>query len=391
MNTSDKFVWKPLGEVCEKPEYGYTTSATFNGKGPHFLRTTDISKGEINWKTVPFCAVLPNDEEKYKLKDGDLLISRAGSVGASVVIKKPPRAVFASYIIRFRPKDELDSSYAGFFLRSNIFFRQLGGKTSGTTLPGINATNLSNVKIPVPPLPTQRKIASILDRCESARAKRKEANRLTDEFLKSVFLDMFGDPVRNSKGWDAEKIKNVCSAESGGTPSTTQKEYWENGDIPWLGSTCCKDDFVRETTAYITKEGLENSSAKVFKKKTVLVALVGATIGKTGFLTFDSTTNQNIVGLYPLKRSRIVPEYLFFTVQFLYPRFLALSRSGFKMANLTFVRNLDIPLPPLNLQQKFAGIVQKTEKLKEKQRESEKELNNLFNSLMQKAFRGELS
>ena len=155
------WVWKKLGDVCEKSEYGYTTSAKSDGEGPLFLRTTDISNGKIHWDTVPFCAEPPLDEERYRLKDGDILIARAGSVGAAVVIKNPPRSVFASYLIRFRPREELNPLYAGFFLKSNLYWSQLGNKMAGSTLPGVNATNLSKVRIPLPPsLPRRKSLPS---------------------------------------------------------------------------------------------------------------------------------------------------------------------------------------------------------------------------------------
>ena len=81
-------------------------------------------------------------------------------------------------------------------------------------------------------------------------------------------------------------LNDLCHVQSGGTPSRSKKEYWDNGTIPWLGSTVCKNGIVKKAEEHITEEGLNNSSAKVFEKDTVLIALVGATIGKTAFLSF---------------------------------------------------------------------------------------------------------
>jgi len=337
------------------------------------LRSTNIREGKLVLDDVAYRKIDSKEVQKYLLEDGDIIVTKSSGsaqlIGKCCIFTKKDnkKYLFSNFTQRLRVNKTMIDPYFLFYYLTSPLGKAVLSRINNTTsgLRNLNMRDYSQQAIPAPPLPIQRNIISVLDKCESARAKRKEANRLTDEFIKSVFLDMFGDPVRNNKDWYIDKIENICSAESGGTPSTNQKEYWEDGNIPWLSSTCCRDDFVRGATAYITKEGLENSSAKIFKKKTVLVALVGATIGKTGFLTFDSTTNQNIVGLYPRKGSNIVPEYLFFAMQFLYPRFLALSRSGFKMANLTFVRNLIMPF--------------------------EEELNNLFNSLMQKAFKGELS
>ena len=98
---------------------------------------------------------------------------------------------------------------------------------------------------------------------------------------------------------------------------------------------------------------MKNSSAKVFLKGTTLIALVGATIGKTGFLTFECATNQNIAGLYPKDKNKIDNLYLFYICQTLFNKFYAIGEGKFRMANLSFVKNLDIPLPSLEEQKKL--------------------------------------
>lgn len=242
------------------------------------------------------------------------------------------------------------------------------------------------LKIPLPPLPTQKKIVSILEMVEQAKEIRKEADELTKDFLKAVFMEMFGD----RKKFETKKLSEICLVESGGTPSRIEKGYWDGGAIPWLGSTVCKDGRVNESEQFITEVGLKNSSARMFKKGTILVALVGATIGKTAYLNFEASTNQNIAGIYPKQNVNLNSEYLFYAVQLLYPKFIALSSDTFKMANLIFVRGLEIPFPPIELQNKFASIVKEVEAMKEKQKHSKEQIDKLFNALMQKAFWGEL-
>jgi len=109
------WVWTKLGDICFGPQYGWTTSATTKGT-LHLLRTTDITSGNIDWNSVPFCEKEPTEKEKYLLKDGDIVISRAGSVGCSYLIKNPKNAVFASYLIRFKPL--IDKQYLAYFLKS---------------------------------------------------------------------------------------------------------------------------------------------------------------------------------------------------------------------------------------------------------------------------------
>lgn len=157
--------------------------------------------------------------------------------------------------------------------------------------------------------------------------------------------------------WEVVRLGDVCEIQSGGTPSRNVKKYWENGTIKWLGSSVCKNqNRIDEITDYITEEGLKNSSAKIFSKGTTLIALVGATIGKVAYLPFEASTNQNIAGLQPNKQVAN-DKFIFYSSLMLYRHFETLSSDKFKMANLSFVRNLQIPLPPLAEQEKIAEIL----------------------------------
>ena len=125
------------------------------------VRTTDISSGVIDWQSVPYCDVAPSDVEKYILDDGDILISRAGSVGKSFLIRKPRRSVFASYLIKFRPL--IDERYINFFLQTQMYWNQISESTSGIAIPNVNANKLRRVKLPVAPITEQARIADKID------------------------------------------------------------------------------------------------------------------------------------------------------------------------------------------------------------------------------------
>lgn len=154
------WTWKTLGDVCLQPQYGWTTSAATTG-GLHLLRTTDISSGHIDWNTVPYCTEEPSDKEKYRLHDGDIVISRAGSVGFSHLIKNPKPAVFASYLIRFRPK--ANERFVAFFLQSPYYWQAISEKSIGIAIPNVNATKLKQIPIPIPPLPEQERIVARIE------------------------------------------------------------------------------------------------------------------------------------------------------------------------------------------------------------------------------------
>jgi type I restriction-modification system DNA methylase subunit len=172
-------------------------------------------------------------------------------------------------------------------------------------------------------------------------------------FTKQISLAPKRNTIVQSK-WDLVKIESYCSVNSGGTPSRNTNEYWEKGTIPWLKSEVCKGGFViEENLEYITELGLKKSNAKYFEKGTTLIALVGATKGKVGLLTFKATTNQNVAGIYSNDEKKLLNTYLFYSLLNMY-EVLVSGLSQYDMLNLTHIKNIKIPLPPLDIQKKIA-------------------------------------
>jgi len=150
-------------DVCEKPEYGYTVSTTEKPIGPKFLRISDIQDGKVNWEKVPFCHCPNSIKEKYILKPGDILFARTGATTEkSYIIKKCPEAIFASYLVRVVTKGIINSNFLYLVFNSFIYWRQIKEQIGGSTQGGVNASSLSSIKIPLPPLSEQIKIAEIL-------------------------------------------------------------------------------------------------------------------------------------------------------------------------------------------------------------------------------------
>jgi len=156
--------------------------------------------------------------------------------------------------------------------------------------------------------------------------------------------------------WKISKLGDVAEIMSGGTPAKSKKEYWENGKIPWIKSGQCNDSLIQTADGYITELGLKHSSARLLNPGTVLVAMVGyRTAGRTGLLTSQACTNQNVAALIAKDSHSLLQKYLFYELQTKYPEFN--KNTGFFITNLSFVRNLDILIPPYAEQEKIAEIL----------------------------------
>ena len=277
------------------------------------------------------------------------------------------------------PKDGYLLNYVAYALNSI----NLPSFAAGAAIPHIYFKNYGETEIRVAPLIEQEKIVAELDCLSGVIEKKKQQLKELDALAQSIFYEMFGDPIENDMGWEVKTYGCEFPISSGGTPDTKNNLYWDNGDISWIGSNLCHDEIIYKNDGkYITKEGFDNSSAKEYQYGFVLVALVGATIGKTALLRFNTTTNQNVAGINVPANKNFVPEFIFYHLQKLYELFMGIGNGKFKMANLRFIRELPLIVPPLALQQDFASKIEAIEKQKELIRSSIQETETLFNSRM---------
>lgn len=187
------------------------------------------------------------------------------------------------------------------------------------------------------------------------------------------------------KDWKVVKLGDVAETKSGGTPSRKKADYF-TGNIPWVKSGELNDNVIYSTEEKITKEALSNSSARIFPKGTLLMAMYGATVGKTAILGMDASTNQAVCAIFPKNKS-FLSEFMKYHLAFIRPKLLS-ERFGGAQPNIsqTIVRNTKIVLPPIPEQKKigkFLGIIQKAVEQQDKIIEAVK---NLKKSLMQKLF-----
>ena len=175
------------------------------------------------------------------------------------------------------------------------------------------------------------------------------------------------------------KLKEICNISAGGTPSRSNINYWNNGDIPWCKIGDFSGKYINEVKENITEEGLKNSSAKIFKKGTILYTIF-ATVGEVAILEIESATNQAIAGI-EIKNSEVNLEYLYYYLKSL--KFIMLKKSrgvAQNNINLGILKNIEIKIPDKVEQINIAKILDNIEKIIDKKKKQLKELNAIIKS-----------
>lgn len=314
-----------------------------------------------------------------------IIVGRKGSVGKVIWAPDGGWIIDTAYYLTLNESEQLDWRYLYYALS----VARLEKKTITTSIPGLNRDDFYDTEIPLPPLDEQKRIAAILDKADAIRQKRKQAIDLADEFLRSVFLDMFGDPVTNPKGWEVGKFGNVGSLDRGKSkhrPRNDPKLLGGSHPLIQTGDVANSKGYLRSYTSTYSDFGLAQS--KKWPAGTLCIT-IAANIAKTGILTFDACFPDSVVGFTPY--SKTTTEYVQTWISFL-QKILETNapESAQKNINLTILRDLDIPIPPISEQKKFTMIVEKVNSVLNRARDSNNSKEQLFNSLSQKAFAGQL-
>ena len=298
------------------------------------------------------------------------------------------------YVIQAK-SNNIYAKYVYFYLKSHIEVLEEGFKGAG--LKNISKKYISNIKIPLPnSIDNQIKIANLLIQVEALIAKREEIIKLLDELLKSTFLDMFGDPVLNTKGWEKVSLSELTTKiGSGSTPKGGKEVYLDSGYY-FIRSQNIRMNKIKYETMYCIDETIHNKMKNTWVKNgDVLLNITGASIGRVAYFEGKSNSanvNQHVSILRPKKD---VINYIFLSHCISQENFqkeiMRKNVGGTREAfNFTQIKKFKIILPPKPLQDKFATIVQQVEESKKRYQESLNELHQLFGSLSQRAFKGEL-
>jgi type I restriction enzyme S subunit len=289
------------------------------------------------------------------------------------------------------PGPDVDSTYLYYCMKK--YADRIAALGSGATFKEVSKEKVSNFPIPLPPLKEQKRIATILDKTDAIRRKRRQAIQLADEFLRSVFLDMFGDPVLNPMWYNSAPLGDLVEIVSGGTPSRTEKKFW-NGTFPWVSPKDMKSITIFNSIEKISENVFSETSLKRIPKKSILIVIRGMILAHTIPIAITEekvAINQDIKALKV--RNSLLPEFLLWSLlvqhNFILSK-VSTAAHGTKRLDTADLQQIKIPLPNIELQSKFIEITEKFSKVNAQASFSLKKAENLFHSLVQKAFRGEL-
>ena len=291
-------------------------------------------------------------------------------------------------------KENLVLGYLMYYLNYADLSLYINGATRGK----LTKTSLNTIKIPLPPIDQQKKIAAILDTADAYRQKTKALIDKYDELTQSLFLDMFGDPVTNPKGWERDEMINLTTKiGSGSTPRGGKEAYQEEG-ISLIRSLNVYDNkFKYKNLAHINDKQAEKLKHVTVQEEDVLFNITGASICRSTVVPMDvlpARVNQHVSILRPDHRflNSLFLNHLLISENVKNTLLGVGSGGGAVMQAITKkqLTDLEIIRPPVELQNQFGKRIQAIEAQKAQAQASLEEADNLFNSLLQKAFKGEL-
>jgi len=364
MDTSEIVSFVPMADVSEI--YGKITNQTNRPLG-------DVSKG-----FTPF-------------QDKDVLVAKItpcfenGKIAHARIKNRWGFGSTEFHVLRPNPTKLVDR-YLFYFVRQKRIRiegeRRMTGSAGQRRVP---KAFIENLQIPFLPLAEQRRIAAILDVADALREKRRQIIAKLDELLPSVFLDMFGDPVTNSKGWEVDEIRNIGNVVTGSTPPSKLENMF-GGDIPFVTPGDLEND-EEETKRHVTPEGASRS--RLVRKGSALICCIGATIGKMDIAYSDSAFNQQINAIE--WGSRIDDLFGIQILRFFKKKIAAWGTSTtLPILKKSSFERIKVPVPPIEIQGQLAQRIAWIQRIKENYRQQREKFETLFASLQQRAFKGEL-
>ncbi len=381
-----------IGSVA-KVFNGYAfKSSDYSSDGFQVIRITNVQNGYISNSNPKFIKLDKEELKRFVLADGDILISLTGNVGrVGRIGKENLPAVLNQRVGKFviRSK-EIFPDYLFHILKSNVVETALIENAKGIAQKNIGSSDIEKIEIPLPPLEDQKRIVKILDAADALRQKRKQAITLLDDYLKSVFLEMFGASINDQSTYSEIKKITTFIDYRGKTPEKS------SSGIPLITAKHVKKGFfLFEPEEYVSEEKYNQAMTRGFPRANdVLFTTEGATLGNVCRIPYHMDkfgVGQRLITLQC--KPDLTSEYLHFILLHekirleIFKQATGSAAQGIRSAMFSKIK---IPVPHKKLQEKFSTIVRSSESLKQKMLCQSQELETQFQALMQKAFNSEL-
>ena len=374
--------------------------------------------GDTNFthQNLPFVSEADTKRlSKYILIEGDIVFSRVGSIDRNVYVDKNHEGwMFSGRCIRVRAdKNKVNPRYLSYYFKQNSFKKMMMNLAVGATMPSLNTKIMNSIELDLLPRENQDKIANILSAIDDKIQINNQINQELETMAKTLydywfvqfdFPDQNGKPYKSSggkmiynpelkreipEGWGVAKVEDIAQTGSGGTPKSTNVSYYSNGEIPWINSGELEQTVITSTSNFITEEGLNNSSAKLFPSGTILVAMYGATAGKVSFLTFEASTNQAICAI--MLTDIRMRYYLKNVIEDLYQYLVKLS-TGSARDNLSqdMIKNIKVVIPSNDILDRFYDFSNNIIKEITKKQQENEQLTQLRDWLLPMLMNGQV-
>lgn len=377
-----------LGEISSDISYGYTASATSEPTGVKLLRITDIQNNTVSWPNVPNCKIEPEKVGKYRLKPSDLVFARTGAtVGKSYLLKgEIPESVYASYLIRVRCLEGVSIEFLANYFQSPYYWRQITDFSAGIGQPNVNGTKLKNLSVPVPPLAEQKVIADKLDtllaQVENTKARLERIPQILKRFRQSVLAAAVSGRLIDAQPESIAKLEELVDIENGARkPVSATIRKTIQGTIPYYGATGIVDylnDYTHEGRYLLVGEDGANLLSK---SKDLAFIVEGKMWVNNHAHVLKERPGVNLDFVKIAINSLDLTPWITGSAQ---PKLTKKSLCGLPITNFTLDEQTEIVR---RVDQLFAHA----DRIEQQVNNALARVNNLTQSILAKAFRGELT
>lgn len=392
-----------LGDIFDITSSKRVHEKDWRSEGIPFYRAREVAvlsrEGRVDNELFIDESMYEEFKHKYGIpQEGDLLVTAVGTLGKIYAVKAHDRFYFKdASVIWLRKKSEVDTSYVWHALNS-VEVQRFIQNSSGATVGAYTISRANETEIPLPPLEEQKRIAAILDKADAIRRKRQQAIKLADDFLRSVFLEMFGDPVTNPKGWEVKPLISLCTDDFQNGAYFPPESYADDGvemvhmsdafyDTVQRGALrrvrCSLDDVkkygLNETQLLISRRSLTYEGAA---KPSLIPASDEPLIFESSLIRVSPSNDKMLTRfLFQYLSTESVKEH------HIRKYVTGATIKGISQKNL---EKISVYVPPIGLQEEFSLVVSKVGRLIQNGMASSIVDSRLFQSLSQKAFSGTL-